>query len=231
MKLVAMWLLSGLLASAGAPPLRHTVEPRPMPVETRQERRWREAQVRPEKVIQLDKAVWAFERTRARYEAVERMRAKGVPAPVVFVFHNRESSLSFSRHLHEGGLLQHRTRDVPRGRPLTPHPPYTWERSAEDALYIYEADAKKFRAANWRDTTSALDAMTSYNGWGYDKYHPEVPTPYLWAGTSLYSRGKYVADGKFSYVAVDAQLGCCAILKRMIERGLKVPWAGAGMDP
>ncbi len=144
------------------------------------------------------------------------LRPGGVPAPIVFTLHGRESSWNFSAHLHEGSPLTHRTRDVPKGRPLTPDPPYTFIQSAEDALYILKHEDR----INWRDLPTALQAIEAYNGLGYQKYHPTVPSPYLWAGTTLYDRGKYTADGRFSPIAVDRQLGCAAILLRMQQRGL-----------
>jgi lysozyme family protein len=72
----------------------------------------------------------------------------------------------------------------------------------------------------WMSLGEALQAIERYNGLGYQKYHPDTPSPYLWAGTTAYARGKYVADRKWSEVAVDRQLGCAAILKRMEERGI-----------
>ena len=62
----------------------------------------------------------------------------------------------------------------------------------------------------------------THNGLGYLKYHKNVLSPYLWSGTQHYTKGKYIADGKFSSTTVDKQLGTCAILKRMQSRGLEI---------
>jgi lysozyme family protein len=62
--------------------------------------------------------------------------------------------------------------------------------------------------------------MESFNGFGYRRHG--LASPYLWSGTSLYLRGKYVSDGRFDPLALDGQLGCCAILKRMLSRGLSL---------
>jgi lysozyme family protein len=48
-----------------------------------------------------------------------------------------------------------------------------------------------------------------------------IPSPYLWSGTTVYERGKYVADGRFSAIAVDKQIGCAAILKELHRRKIK----------
>lgn len=185
------------------------------------ERRWHTATLRGSHMIQLDKAVFNFTRNRSRYEAVQKMRAGGVPAQVVFTLHGRESTWSFSKHLHEGSPLLHRTRWIPKGRlPLPKEPPFTFEQSAEDALYIL----KSLHRVQWGKLHNTLDSIETYNGLGYRKYHTDVPSPYLWSGTDIYERGKYTADSKFSKVAVDKQLGCAAILLRMKERGIKLPF-------
>jgi lysozyme family protein len=41
------------------------------------------------------------------------------------------------------------------------------------------------------------------------------PSPYVWASTDQYTKGKYVADGHYDPNAVDHQLGCAALLIRM----------------
>jgi hypothetical protein len=53
--------------------------------------------------------------------------------------------------------------------------------------------------------------LEKYNGLGYA--NKGIPSPYLWAGTDQYIKGKYVQDGKFNANYVDQQLGCAGILK------------------
>ena len=60
-----------------------------------------------------------------------------------------------------------------------------------------------------------LYEFEKYNGFGYVKH--KVNSPYVWAGTSLQQSGKYVADGVFNRSHWDKQLGCAAILKKLIE--------------
>jgi len=181
--------------------------------------RWTEARIRPEWRITLDKAVARYQRDERRYLAIEHQRPHGMPAAVVFAIHGRESTWDFTCHLHEGSPLTHRTRFVPKGRPLGP-PPFTFEQSAEDALYILKHEDR----VNWSEAEPALAAIEAYNGTGYRRFHPETPTPYLWSGTTLYSRGKYVADGRYSPTAVDQQPGCAALLMRLRERGVALPF-------
>src|SRR3954454_15273701 len=59
-----------------------------------------------------------------------------------------------------------------------------------------------------------LYELEKYNGWGY---LGKGNSPYLWAGTSEYHGGKYVADGVYSASAFDKQLGCVAVIKAMAD--------------
>ncbi len=69
---------------------------------------------------------------RDRYDAVA--IATGVPWWVVGLIHAMEAGCSFSTHLHNGDPLTARTRQVPRGRPVTGEPPFSWFDSACDAI-------------------------------------------------------------------------------------------------
>jgi lysozyme family protein len=130
-----------------------------------------------------------------------------------------ESSGSFSCHLHEGSSLKWRTKYVPKGRPLTGKPPFTWEYSAADAM-VYDA----MGAVEWVKLGPALSACEGYNGWGYKKYHPSTPTPYLWAGTAVERVGRYVADSKWSSTTRSQQIGIAALWKEMERRKMiKIP--------
>ncbi len=108
-----------------------------------------------------------------RYEVVA--DELGCPAHLVALIHAMECGLRFDRHLHNGDSLEARTVHVPKGRPKSGTPPFTWEESAVDALALHHLDA-------WVDWSLAGLAyvLERYNGWGYRRHHPEVPSPYLW---------------------------------------------------
>jgi len=170
--------------------------------------------------MRLDKAIALYERNKARYEAIEKQRKHGVPSVVIFGIHGRESDWDFNCHLANGDPLLHRTVNVPKGRIPDIEPPYSWEVAAEDAIYVVDELDQK----TWTDLESALTAIEYYNGSGYRKYHPEVPSPYLWSMTTVYTRGKYSSDGKFDPMLVDKQLGISSEFIRMKERGMKLPF-------
>lgn len=178
---------------------------------------WDAATIRPERLASVGRIVDVLVSSRARYEVVERMT--GVPWFVVAVLHSLEgggSSGRFTGHLHNGDSLSARTTHVPAGKPTAPPAageghPYTWEESAADAL------------ARWRGATdwslpAILWRLERYNGTGTRARG--LWTPYLWSFTTLYTRGKFVADGVWSDTAVSAQAGGAALLKVMTARGL-----------
>lgn len=146
---------------------------------------------------------------RARYEAVS--KATGVPWDVIGVIHYRESSGDFAGVLHNGQKIigtNKKTTLVPKGR----GPFLTWEDAAIDAL----VNAPPYAARNkdW-SIAGTLDILERYNGLGYR--NKGLPSPYLWAGTDQYVKGKYVADGKYDPNHVDKQLGVAALLMKLRE--------------
>lgn len=192
-----------------------------------QRQRWDQSQINPRFSVSLDVEVARYRRLAPRYQAITVMRENGVPAPVLYCLHQRESSGSFLCHPHEGSSLTHRTRFVPKGRLPYPDPPYTFQQSAEDAYYVCD----HLDRVEWSDVAHALQGIESFNGLGYQKFHPETPSPYLWSATNIYKRGKYTGDGRFSRTAIDGQLGCVAILKRMQDKGVEMAWHRAVLVP
>jgi len=142
-----------------------------------------------------------------RYEAVAKaLKEKGynIPWEFIAVTHQREASGDFTKYLGNGQPLNKKTTIVPKGRgPFT-----SWEEGAIDAL-VY---APPYAAKN-KDWTvgGTLAKLEEYNGLGYAA--KGVPSPYLWAGTDQYVKGKYVADHVYDPNHVDTQLGCAGLLK------------------
>lgn len=166
---------------------------------------------------------------RARYEAVS--KATGVPWDVIGVIHYRESSNDFAGVLHNGEKIigkGTKTKLVPKGR----GPFSTWEEAAIDALV--NAPPQLAKNKDW-SIGATLNALERYNGLGYK--NKGLPSPYLWAGTDQYVKGKYVADGKFDPNHVDKQLGAAAILMKLREMESvlgephPIPYGGTGNYP
>ena len=184
-------------------------------LKTDYQRRFDSCAIRPNRMADVDALVAQIAANRKRYAAAG--NPVGTPWYVVGVIHALESSLNFGRHLHNGDPLTARTVQVPAGRPKTGQPPFTWEASASDALRYQGFD-------KWKDWSipGTLFKLEGYNGFGYRDHHPDVPSPYLWSFSNHYSRGKYVADGKWSQTAVSAQCGVAVLLRRMAEKNLIV---------
>jgi lysozyme family protein len=136
----------------------------------------------------------------------------GVPWAFIGVVHGMECGFNFQTHLHNGDPLSRRTVQVPRGRPATGNPPFTWVESARDALTLKRLN----EVADW-GIPRMLYQLESYNGFGY---RPRgVPTPYLWSFSTLYSAGKFIADRVFDPAAVSKQCGAALMIKALQQRG------------
>lgn len=167
---------------------------------------WKNMALRPGWVRAVQREAQRILPYRERYQKVS--AATHVPWFVIGLIHSMESGLDFNTHLHNGDPLTERTVHVPRGRPVTGNPPFTWEESAIDALQ----NDNVADVANWCVEQIAF-TLEAYNGWGYR--YKQLPSPYLWSGTNNYTRGKYVRDGQFDPNAVSEQTGALAILSVM----------------
>lgn len=170
--------------------------------------RWKAARFTRSTAINAQAA--KIEANRSRYDAVS--KATGVPWDVIGVIHYREASGNFEGVLHNGQKIigtNKKTTLVPKGR----GPFSTWEAAAIDALEA--APPYAARNKDW-SIGGTLDLLEKYNGLGYRK--KGLPSPYLWAGTDQYVKGKYVADGKYDPEHVDQQIGCAALLLKLREK-------------
>ena len=143
--------------------------------------------------------------TKARYIAVS--VETHVPWFVIAVIHQRESSQHWGKSLAQGDPWDEVSTHVPEGR----GPFDSWEDAAVDAL----EECHPY-AARWTDWTpgGTMTLLELYNGLGY--YNKGLPSPYVWAGTDQYKRGKYVADGVFDPNHVDKQLGAAGLILAMM---------------
>ncbi len=152
----------------------------------------------------LEKFEANFENNKDRYEAVA--EKTGVPAELIAAIHWRESSGNFDTYLHNGDPLGKPTTHVPAGLNYS-----NWEDAACDAMTRYIDQDKLDKD----DLNTYYDVAERYNGLGYR--NKGVQSPYVWAGTTNYSGGKYVADGVYDANYVDRQLGVAVMLKRLMS--------------
>lgn len=148
------------------------------------------------------KAIYA---NKDKYTEVSDACGGNIPWYFIGVIHNLESGLDFTRHLHNGDPLTRRTRLIPAGRPIKGKPPFTFLESGVDALMM-----KGFhQISDWSLSRIAYE-LERYNGFGYRSRG--VNSPYLWSGTNHYTRGKFIADKKYSASAVSEQIGCMPLI-------------------
>lgn len=169
--------------------------------------------VRPERKAEAEASITRMMKSRARYEAVG--VPLGVPWFLIALLHTMERDGDFGCHLHNGDPLGARTVHEPKGRPAKGTPPFLWESSATDAL-LYE------RLDQWHDWSVAgvLYCLEGFNGYGYHQASINIPSPYLWAGSQIYAKGKYVSDGHYDREAVSKQIGAAVLLERMDQQAL-----------
>jgi lysozyme family protein len=166
--------------------------------------------INPAKVAEVESLATKIESNKPRYAKVGGTK---IPWYFIGVIHNMESSLNFTKHLHNGDPLTKRTVQVPAGRPATGSPPFTWEASAADALGM----KKLFEWTDWT-IPGLLYKLEQYNGFSYRLTHPHVKSPYLWSYSNHYTRGKFIADHVFSETAVSKQCGGAVLLRRLSEK-------------
>jgi len=169
--------------------------------------------IKESKFAEIDSIISKMVTNKARYETVA--DKLNIPWNFIAIIHCMEGSLSFSRHLHNGDPLTARTVQVPKGRPLTGNPPFSWEDSAVDALTMEGFT----RTTDW-SITGMLYSFEKYNGMGYRK--KGINSPYLWSYSNHYTSGKFTMDGVFDPKAVSKQIGAAVLLRRMSERQIAV---------
>ncbi len=163
------------------------------------------------KLPEINNVIEKITASRSRYESVG--NKMGIPWNFIGIVHCMEGGLSFNKHLHNGDPLTAHTVQVPKGRPKTGNPPFTWEASAEDSLLYEKLDQWK----NW-SIPGMLYKLETYNGFGYRKLQTPINSPYLWSYSNHFTKGKFVADGKFDPKATSKQIGAGVLLRRMAEK-------------
>lgn len=163
---------------------------------------WDEMQItRPKEVASVAKRLFA---AKARYAAVEQVT--GVPWYMIAAIHERESGQRWDRSLAQGDRWDRVSVNVPAGR----GPFASWEAAAIDALQIDGLT----RVIDWR-LEKTIYFWEKYNGWGYHSHG--LPSAYVWGATNIQRPGKYIRDGVWSSTTMDVQIGCCAMLRAMMD--------------
>lgn len=132
----------------------------------------------------------------AKEKYVEVARQARVPYLLVGIIHYLEANNDFTRSVRDGSKL-------PAGK--------DWVKDAVEVMKAYSSNEWTVGKMLW--------TMEKHNGFGYKRRG--IETPYLWSGTNLYKKGKYVRDGVFDPEAVSKQIGGALILRMAYLHALK----------
>lgn len=163
----------------------------------------------PQQEKDMEQFVKNWESNKARYQEVA--DSTGVPAKLIASLHWRESTGDFGTYLHQGDPLGKKAVNEPADIPIFKE----WEPAAEHALGMKKGIRDSFKID--QDTTDEA-ALTSYaeryNGLGYFNYRA-MASPYVYAGSDQYKKGKYVGDGNWDANHKDTQLGVLPMMRRI----------------
>lgn len=150
--------------------------------------------------------------------AAEILKETGVslPAEAICAIHYRESSCNFNTYLHNGQPLGQVTTIVPKGIYFD-----NFRDAAIDAIKgeldsTYTSKCNEYNVKSDCSTMSSVLMFTErYNGFGYR--NKGVASAYVYSGTTSYTGGMYVADGKFSSSTKDSRCGTAVIIKELMS--------------
>lgn len=188
----------------------------------------------PGKEQQINKFLKEYAKNKHRYERVSEL--VGIPPKSIAAAHWMESGMNFNTYLHNGQKLGKETTFVPKGVLFYEG---QWEEAAIHALGgdIMDANGKKSNPyfqnlrknmginAQTNDLGKMMAFAERYNGLGYRSRG--VRSTYVYAGTNLMEKGRFVADGKFDRTKTSKRVGVAALLlaQQAVEKGKKIKTA------
>ncbi len=168
---------------------------------------WDSMKIKPAQLAEFQREAKYAVANKAQYQQVE--VATGVPWAMIAVIHRREGSADFGTYLGNGQSLKRKTTIVPEGRGPFPN----FLAGAIDACKVDGLTSVK----DWR-LEKQLFYCATFNGWGYELNG--LPSPYVWGGTNIQKRGKFIRDHVLDRKVWDTQPGCAPLL-----------WCIAQLDP
>jgi lysozyme family protein len=168
----------------------------------------------PSQQRDMEQFIKNWDKNKARYEEVA--ATAGIPAKLVASLHWRESTGDFGTYLHQGDPLGKKAVHEPsfdQGVPIFKE----WEPAAEHALEMKKGIKKAYKIDQETTDEAALASYAErYNGLGYHNYH-SMASPYVFAGTDQYAKGKYRSDGAGGWDDnyKDTQLGVIPMMRNI----------------
>ena len=156
----------------------------------------------------------ATQRAKQRWALIDSVakRADVPPQLVAAIWYREDGQMRTNRYLHNGQRLGRKTTIVPKNI-------YFREDQFADAA-VHALGMKKHLKKSLgltyesRDLAAMAAYTEAYNGLGYRM--GGRPSPYVTAGTNLYSSGLYVRDGVFNPHAKDRRLGTLPLMRALM---------------
>ena len=155
--------------------------------------------IKEDKVALVRKAADTIIKHSSAYIEAEIMT--GVPWQLIGALHYMECNCDMTCQLLNGERWYKRTRLVPKRKG-------PWKSWLDSTVFAFKHDQLKSTRLG-----ETLRYAERYNGMGYVR--KGINSPYLWSYSNHYTKGKYVADGKYSPYAVSKQVGVAPILKEL----------------
>ena len=160
------------------------------------------------------KLAQATQRAKKRWELIDSVakRADVPPQLVAAIWYREDGQMRTNRYLHNGQRLGRETTIVPKGI-------YFREDQFADAA-VHALGMKKHLKKSLgltyesRDLAAMAAYTEAYNGFGYRM--GGRPSPYVTAGTDLYSSGLYVRDGVINPHAKDRRVGTLPFMRALM---------------
>jgi lysozyme family protein len=176
-------------------------------------RRWEVAKYKPSQMPRAKEFARRALKYKERYQElvarIHREYGYRIPWWVVPLIHERECLRgvdNWTCSIGQGWPFHQKSKNKPYTGPFA-----SWEDAAVDSLVKQHPYAARW--GNWSGG-GAMTKLEEYNGLGYAR--KGRPSPYIWAQSDQYVKGKYVADGKYDPNFVDPQLGVAISLKAMM---------------
>jgi len=129
-----------------------------------------------------------------------------VPAAFLAALDQREDDANPHCAIGQGDPWNRVSRNVPRGKG-------PWSSKFDADIFYIRYDHLDDNSAPWSWSYVCWKGE-AWNGFGPRSHG--IRTGYLWSGTSLYVRGKYVADNEWDARETDKQLGIIPVMRRLI---------------
>lgn len=163
------------------------------------------SKVNPSRAAEVNLTVQRIIANLNEYTAASQAMGGKIPPAFIGCLHYRENtSLSLKAYLGNGQLIigtNKRSTIAPVARGPFP----TFAAGAIDALTL-----EGFQHVQGWTPGVCLEEAERWNGMGYRRRG--VVNPYLFAGTSLYTSGKFTSDDHYDAHAVDQELGIAPLL-------------------